>query len=115
MISQKIFYDFYSRLCKFKCYSKSFDSEWTIQQETSYWKSNYSAGGRKTDSFWTNPKFFIQLNQVDDNLKATLVIALMQKDTSTKKCMFYIQFQIYKVNILNKIIITLNLKFIKIK
>ena len=61
----------------------------------------------KLAKFWTNPQFFIKLTDVDQNdneNKATIVVALMQKDsrlkrTSSKKdsAEEFIQFKLFKV------------------
>lgn len=57
--------------------------------------------------YWTNPQFLIQVNDVDlydDENKATVIIALMQKDsrlkrvqTKTESAEEFIQFRLYKI------------------
>lgn len=64
-------------------------------------------GNGNQAKFWTNPQFLISLNDVDqydEDSKATCVIALMQKDTRLKRVKYksddtteYIQFKLFKV------------------
>lgn len=57
--------------------------------------------------FWTNPQFLIRVNDVDlydEENKATVIIALMQKDSRLKRIQTksesaeeFIQFRLYKI------------------
>ena len=57
-----------------------------------------TAGGRN-ETFWSNPQFQVEVKDVNkSNQKESLIIALMQKDSATKKSMLYIHFQLYRVS-----------------
>ena len=91
---KKIFYKLFLKTKFFK----NPNSDWNLTQFTSSWVKGKSAGGRN-EAFWSNPQFHVEVKDVNrSNQKESLIIALMQKDNSTKKSMLYIHFQLYKVN-----------------
>jgi calpain, invertebrate len=83
---------------------------WKCKTYQSEWRTGHSAGGCGSTNqakFWTNPQFFIKLTDVDEDdneNKATIVIALMQKDSRLKRAKTmkdsaeeFIQFKLFKI------------------
>lgn len=74
--------------------------EWACKLYTGSWKRGTTAGGRTGNKYWNNPKYYVNLKDVDDNdfeNKATVIVALMQKAGPHKPELHYIHFKIYKV------------------
>ncbi len=94
------------------------DIYWKETHFHSSWVIGSTAGGcGKTNAakFWTNPQFLLHLTDCDsddnDN-KATVIVSLMQKDSRLKRlqtgedsCEEYIQFKLFKVRLIIKIIL----------
>lgn len=76
------------------------DLEWTCKLYNGSWKIGSTAGGSTGSKYWNNPKYYVNLKDVDDNdfeNKTTVVVSLMQKDGPKKPGKYYIQFRLYKV------------------
>ena len=88
--------------------SKNNNYKCTIYHST--WEAGLTAGGcgrTNPSKYWTNPQFIVHLidhDLNDDEDKACLLIALMQKDSRLKRnattdsAEEYIQFRLFKVN-----------------
>jgi len=83
---------------------------WKCTSHHGQWTKGVSAGGcgqPNMAKFWINPQFFVKLSDVDkdDNENmATIIIALMQKDTRLKRIETkgdtaeeYLQFRLFKI------------------
>ncbi|XP_053315233.1 calpain-8-like [Spea bombifrons] len=70
------------------------DQKWSVTQFTGSWKKGLNAGGtqKNKDTFWTNPKFWITLEDPDEDYVGpatkpccTIIVSLMQKDRRRNK------------------------------
>ncbi|KAM8945406.1 calpain-8-like [Pelodytes ibericus] len=70
------------------------DQKWCVTQFNGSWKKGVTAGGGKdnSDTFWTNPQFWITLENPDIDHKGSttdpccrIIVSLMQKDRRKKK------------------------------
>ncbi|KAM8945405.1 calpain-8-like [Pelodytes ibericus] len=70
------------------------DQKWCVTQFNGSWKKGVNAGGRKhnSDTFWTNPQFWITLENPDIDYKGSttdpccrIIVSLMQKDRRKNK------------------------------
>ncbi|CAH2253924.1 calpain-8-like isoform X1 [Pelobates cultripes] len=86
------------------------DQKWCLTQFTGSWKTGFSAGGGKQnkETFWTNPQFWIVLDDHDNDYSGsitdpccTIIVSLMQKDRRRYKPLgaklYSIGFYIYKI------------------
>uniref|UniRef100_A0A8C5PEH6 Uncharacterized protein n=1 Tax=Leptobrachium leishanense TaxID=445787 RepID=A0A8C5PEH6_9ANUR len=70
------------------------DQKWCLTQFTGSWKIGFNAGGfrKNTETFWTNPQFWITLEVPDEDYTGsvakpccTIIVSLMHKDRRRNK------------------------------